>query len=139
MAELKVALEVAQADFERMCVARRVQLDQTKWDEDDIKTFKIIRDKIESVICAGALRIEQDGTPIFTAQGGEQKGKEFKLRPANGASLIAQDGKIGSTRIFAALAELTKLNVGEFGKLEVPDAEVLSTLYMLFFQRASSI
>jgi hypothetical protein len=139
MAELKVALEVAQADFERMCVARRVKLDQAGWDAEDVSTFKVLRDKAESAICAGALRIEQDGTPIFTAQGGEQKGKEFKLRPANGASLIAQDGKVGAARCFAALAELTKLNVGEFAKLEVPDVDVLSTLYTLFFQRASSI
>lgn len=139
MAELKVALEVAQADFERMCVKRRVKLDPAGWDPDDVKSFKVLRDKIEETICAGALRIEDDGTPVFTAQGGEQKGKEFKLRTANGACLIAQDGKVGAARCFAALAEMTKLNVGEFGKLEVPDVEVLSTLYTLFFQRASSI
>jgi hypothetical protein len=139
MAELKVALEVAQQDFERMCVARRVLLDQAGWDEGDVATFKVLRDRIERAICVGALRIEQDGTPIFTAQGGAQKGKEFKLKPATGACLIAQDGKLAAAKVFAALAEMSGQNTGEFGKLEVPDFEVLSTLYSLFFQRASSI
>jgi hypothetical protein len=139
MAELKVALEVAQQDFERMCVARRVLLDQAGWDEVDIATFKVLRDRVERSICVGALRVEQDGTPVFTAQGGVQKGKEFKLKPATGACLIAQDGKLQAAKVFAALAEMSGQNVGEFGKLEIPDFEVLSTLYSLFFQRASSI
>ena len=131
MAELKVATEVAQQDFDRMCVARRVDLDESQWDEDDKKTFAKLKAEIVKAISTGALTVDADGAPTLLAPSGES----FKFRKPNGATLINMDGKTGTARVFAALADMSGRNTGEFSKLEMPELNLCARLYALFIQR----
>jgi hypothetical protein len=132
----KVAREVAEDDFVRLCTARHIELDDSDWSDEDKESFKVIRNHIVKLIAGGRVTVAGDGAPSFTSIGGQG----FTFRKATGAALISMDGaKSNTAKMFTAFAEMTGVNVGEFGKLELADVNHLSSLYSLFFQRASSI
>lgn len=133
MAELKVALEVAQADFERMCVARRIELDESDWNDEDKKSFAVLKKSIVKAISTGSLSIGEDGSPTLHVDLPEKK--SFTFKKANGATLIEMDGKTGTARVFAALGVMAGVGPSAFGKLEVPDLNIAAQLFALFFQR----
>jgi hypothetical protein len=131
MPEPKVAPEVAAEDFQRMCVARRIDLDESDWDDDDRKAFAALKKLIVKAISAGSLAVNDEGDPTYTAP----SGASFKFKKATGATLIAMDGKTGTAKVFAALADMSGKATTHFGQLEVADLNLLANLFTLFFQR----
>lgn len=137
MPEPKVAPEVAREDFDRMCRSRRIELDESEWDEDDKKSFEVLRKTIVKAICRGTLAIGTEGDPTYRAPPSEKlpEGATFTFKKATGSTLINMDGKTGTAKVFAALADMSGQNTGTFGKLEVADLNLLANLFTLFFQR----
>lgn len=131
MTEPKVAPEVALEDFNRMCVARRIDLDESDWDDDDRKSFAALKKLIVKAICSGSLTVDDSGDPSYTTP----SGASFKFKKATGATLIAMDGKTGTAKVFAALADMSGKATSHFGQLEVADLNLLANLFTLFFQR----
>ena len=130
MAELKVAAEVARADFERMCNARRIELDETDWTDEEKKFFDNLRKVICKEISRGNVVIDANDDPVF-----KFGNPPLKLGKPKGSSMLAMDGKVENARVFAALADISGMGVSHFSNFEVQDIHLLKTFYVLFFQR----
>lgn len=131
MADQRVAPEVALQEFERMCSARRVDIDESKMSEEDRESFVDLRDKIVSAIVAGSLVVADDGTPTYTTR----DGKSLTFYPATGATFMAADDvKEGKNvrKTVAMMTEMTRSEQGTFAKLEAPDFKVCLSLGQLF-------
>lgn len=131
MANDKVALEVAQAEFERMCSARRVDIDESKMSEEDRESFVDLRDKLVAAICEGSLVVADNGTPTYTPRSGEP----ITFHPATGATFMAADDiKEGKNvrKTVAMMTEMTRSKQGAFATLEAHDFKVCLSLGQLF-------
>jgi hypothetical protein len=130
MAELKVAAEIALADFTRMCDARRINLDDAEWTEEEKKSFASLRKLICDAISRGSVTVDANADPVFSFGT-----PPVKLGKITGAALLAMDGKIENARIFAGLATIAGIGVSHFANFDVQDIHLLKAFYVLFFQR----
>jgi hypothetical protein len=130
MAELKVTPEVALADFERMCKARRIELDETDWNEEEKKLFTNLRKVICKEISLGNVKVDENDDPMF-----KFGSPPIKLGKPKGSAMLAMDGKVENARVFAALADISGMGVSHFSTFDVQDIHLLKTFYVLFFQR----
>jgi hypothetical protein len=133
MAELKVAQEVAEADFVRLCAKRRIDVDETGMTEKEIETLAKMRAKIVKQITLGNLLIDEDGLATYTPP--VPDGKPLVFRMANAATLMAQDdakGKGDHHQMIAMLAALTGWTKNDLSKLAPPDYLFCSTLVGVF-------
>ncbi len=132
----KVATEVAEAEFERMCASRRVCTDPAQLDEDDVSGLDEIRKKVVRAIVTGELVVEENGDPVYTPPVAGAKPLHF-YKPT-GATIMAMDGaRPGDAdgpqgRMVRAITEMTKSPKGEISKLEVPDYQFCQLLAKLF-------
>jgi hypothetical protein len=131
----KVAREVAELEFERICVARRIDTDESEMDDDDKKSFAEIKRKVVRAIERGDLVVNESGDPIFTPPVAGAQALTFH-RPT-GATFMAMDsrggnGKGGITATVAAITEMTRTAPGVVSKLEAPDFQFCCTLANLF-------
>lgn len=128
--QLKVDMETARADFDRMCLAHRICIDPEDLDEGELKDLEVLRVKYSKMIARGDLAINEDGNPIYTTPGG----KAIQLKKATGATFVAMGaaGMDFSRRNSLALGELSGLAPGEIAKLEAPDYQICVGLTQLF-------
>lgn len=131
----KVARDVAEAEFERMCTARRVCTDVDQLDADDITGLDDIRKKVVRAIVAGDLVVEENGDPVYTPPVAGAKSLHFH-KPTS-ATYMAMDGKSDDAqgshmRMVRAVTEMTRSNKGEISKLEAPDYQVCQSIAQLF-------
>src|SRR4051812_44161965 len=66
--EPKVALEVAESEFQRWADAMRIDLDPTGLDSDDLKTLDAHRRKMIKALQRGALTIDDSGQAIYAPE-----------------------------------------------------------------------
>lgn len=129
----KVAREVAEAEFERMCEAHRIEHDTadmteteaTEW-RDDIRA-PLVRD-----LMSGALIVGEDGNPTYTAPGST---RGITFHPPTGATLMALETYAGAKNIanlVAAMADMTHTDRGEFGKMAARDVQACARVAKLF-------
>jgi hypothetical protein len=136
MGEPKVAREVAERDFERMCRSRRVVTDPAEIDEDDLPGLTAVREKLVKAIMRGELVIEENGDPVYTPPVGGAKSLRF--HKPTGATYMAMeanrpgeaDGQVART--VRALTEMTRSDKGEIARLEGADYQMCVTLGQLF-------
>jgi hypothetical protein len=128
----KVNKETADLEFIRICEANRIDHDTDEMTEDEVKSWKDIKDHIVQLIRVGTLIVSDDGKPIYTPPGGA---RSFTFYPATGATFIALEtyasGKNHSNMV-AAMAELTRTDRGEFGKLPGKDFNACLRVFTLF-------
>jgi hypothetical protein len=128
----KIAREVAEADFERMCGPYRVELDVTDLPEDEAKEFAELKEKIVRLIMRGQVVVGDDGNPTYTAPGAA---KGFTFHPPTGATFMALE-TYPSTKPIAnticAMADMTHVDKSEFSRLALPDFHACSNLAKLF-------
>jgi hypothetical protein len=129
--KFKVAREVALADFERMCVAYRVELDLSDLTDDERKEFATVRDTIVRMQMRGIVVVGADGNPTYTTP----DGKSFTFHPPTGATLMAmeaagKDKQISGT--YSALADMTHTDASDFARLNLRDVHALNHLAGLF-------
>lgn len=131
--EVKVAREVAETEFHRMCDARRIDTDTSVMTGEEREEWDTLREGIIKDIVRGALVIAEDGTPTFTPSNGA--GKIFAFHPPTGATLLALETYAGGKNIanlMAAMAEMTHVDRSEFGKLPMRDVTSCIRLAKLF-------
>lgn len=131
----KVAMEVAVAEFERMCKARRVCTDPAMLDDGDVAGLADIRKKLTRAIVAGDLVIEDNGDPVYTPP--VEGAKPLRFHKPTSATYMAMDGKDEDAqgshmRMVRGITEMTRSNKGDVSKLDAPDYQVCQSLAQLF-------
>lgn len=129
----KVAREVAEGDFERMCEAHRIEHDTAEMTEAEATEWRDdIRGPLLRDIMSGVLIVGEDGNPTYTAPGST---KGITFHRATGATLIALETYAGAknvSNLFAAMADMTHTDRGEFGKMDAHDVQACARVAKLF-------
>jgi len=131
MSTAKVAIEVAEQEFARMCAANRIETDEAELDKDGLKEWRDLRDPIVRDICRGRLVVDGEGRPVYTTA----QGKVLTFGPATMATFIAlqtypkgQDVK----NLGAAVGDLTGIGGFEISKQFASDFHAISRIANLF-------
>lgn len=141
MADEKIAIEVAEAEFARwadaMDLARK--LDPAGLDSDDKKSLADSKRVITDSMMSGNLIVSEDGEFVFTPKAGDDK-SPITFHEPDGAAIMSVDqiGKSGShdvTKMVAILAVMTKESRPRFAKLKNRDWSVCQAIFSLFFAR----
>lgn len=130
----KVAREVAEGEFARMCDAHRIETDTSELDESDAEELEGLKRPIMRALMTGSLIVGDDGNPTFTPPGG---GPPVTFHKATAATYIALEtyaGKKDMANMIAAICEMTRSERGAFAKMEAPDFQVCLRLGKLFLQ-----
>lgn len=133
MAELKVATEVAEAEFARFTEAMDLDTDIERMDGDDQAAFKNQKRRVVRAIEDGHLVVDDKGQPIFTPQLGDTSPITF-FEPT-GASLMSMDKKKANenvAKVFATLGDMTKTSAARFSAMKGRDVKLCQALYLLF-------
>ena len=126
----KIASEVAEQEFERMCEAGRIEYDTSELTEAELAEWKTLRAQIVRDLRIGTLIVGVDGRPTYTPPGAS---KGFTLNPATGATLIAMKSKTNDVEGFClALADMTETDRGSFSKLRASDFWACCRIVRLF-------
>lgn len=128
--KFKVAEEVAEQEFDRMCAAARIDTDTSEMNEKDLAVWTAQRRSIVKDIRRGTLIVGDDGMPTYTPPGGA---KGFTFHLPTGATLIAaksRENDIEGTCL--ALADMTREDRGTFSKLDRFDLYACARLAGLF-------
>lgn len=131
--KFKIAKEVAEAEFDRMCVAFRIDCSTDELDEKELAEWTEVRGKIVQDLRTGALVVGEDGKPTYTPPVAGADSLTF--HPPTGATLMALEtyaGEKGISNLVAAMADMTRRDRGLFGKMARPDFQVCSRLAGLF-------
>jgi hypothetical protein len=127
----KIARDVAEAEFDRMCALRRVNIDPDDMTADEYESLLEVKNKLVRVIERGDLVITESGDPVFTPPVPGAKPLTFH-RPT-GATFMCLDGDDGNqTRLIRVITEMTRTAKGEISRLEAPDYVVCSKIANLF-------
>ncbi len=127
----KIAKEVDEREFERMCDARRIEHDATDLPDDEKAEWLAVRGRVVAMIMRGTLVVAENGDPTYSVPGGPS----LTFYPATGATLMALETYPGSKQIanmMAALTEMTHSDAGVFAKMAAPDAQACSLIGKLF-------
>jgi hypothetical protein len=129
----KVAREVAESEFEKLCSLNRIEHDTAEMTPEEKTEWETeIRGPIVREIMAGTVIVSDDGRPTFTPIGGS---KGYTFYPATGATLMAletyQGGK-STANMMAAMTEMTRTEKGEFSRMALRDVNAAGRLARLF-------
>jgi hypothetical protein len=126
----KIASEVAEQEFERMCEAFRVELDTSELTEDERKEWQDLRAEVVRDLRIGSLIVGVDGRPTYTPPGAS---KGFTFNAATGATLIALRSKTNEVEgNCMAMADMTQTDRGTFSKLAARDFFACGRIVRLF-------
>ncbi len=134
--EQKVAREVAEEEFERMCRSRRLVTAVDEMDADDAASFEDLKKQLVRAIQDGSLAINDDGDPVYTPP--VPHAKPITFYKPTGATLIAMDPRSpndsdgNQARMARAMTDMTRSAKGELSRLEIPDYRICSALTTLF-------
>ena len=128
MKELKVAPEVAEQEFDRLC--DMLGIDTETNSTDDEETLKAHRDRIVKAICKGALSIGDDGLPTVVTR----EGATLAFKMPTGATLLEADKAPAGQdqrRMFLLIGALTN---GKFSpaKCTIQEVALLTSITALF-------
>lgn len=130
----KVAKDVAEAEFERFVETMDLDIDPATMDEDDKKGLDQQRNRIIRAIQTGALYVNDNGEPVFTAQR-TKDGEPLTFHEPTGASLMAMDRKKKTEdvgKMYAVMADITKTHASTFAKMKMSDLKVCQAVTALF-------
>lgn len=130
----KIAVEVAEAEFDRFCDAMCIDNDPSTLDDDDKQGFAQQRNRVVSAIIAGSLVIDEEGRPVYTPQRVADAEPVTFYEPT-GATLMAMDRrKKGEdiAKLYAAMADIARTHPSTFAKMPMPDLRVCMAIATLF-------
>jgi hypothetical protein len=127
----KVAREVAEAEFARMCDAHRIDHDTSDLDDEERAEWEAMKKPVVRDIMRGTIIVDENGLATFTPPG---SAKGYTFHRATGATYIALEtyAKKDMQNMVAAMAEMTHTDRGELSKLELPDFQICLRLGKLF-------
>lgn len=130
MSSAKVAKEVAEAEFERLCRASRVELDDMS--EEETKSLDDIKQPILRGIMRGRLTIDDKGIAHYTPP--VENATPLVFTKFDGSVLmIARDNKSNGVRDSAGvIAEMTGQPVAKVAKMHLADLKFCGNLVALF-------
>jgi hypothetical protein len=126
----KIAKEVAEAEFVRLCEANRIDHDTSDMTEKDLKAWDSLKDDIVRDLRLGTLIVGEDGKPTYTPPGASSG---FTFHSPTGATLIAGRSKENEVEnTIMALADMARVDRGTFSKLHARDFMSCSRIVRLF-------
>lgn len=132
----KIAREVAEREFVRLCEAYRIDHDTSEMTDKELADWNGLKDGIVRDLRLGTLIVDNDGRPTYTPAGASTG---YTFHPATGATLMALEtygsGK-NISNLAAALAEMTRTDRGEFSKMAARDFQACGRLAQLFLAGA---
>ncbi len=131
----QIALEVAEAEFDRFAESMDLDVDTSKLDAEDLTSFNKIKDRIIRAMQRGALVINDNGEAVYTPQRPNSKHKDaITFHERTGASLMAMDGKKKGhdvAKTYAILADMCRVHPSTFAGLAGQDIKVCEGLFAL--------
>ena len=134
-AENKIALEVAEQEFNRFASAMDLDINTEGMSADEKRDFTVQRDRLVKAVQSGALVVNDDGEPVFTPQRAGDDVKPITFHEPTGASYLAMDRKkVGEdmAKLFSTMADVTKTSSGIFSKMKNSDLKVCMAIITLF-------
>ena len=130
---VKVAREVAEAEFIRFCDAMDVDYNTDRMTDEDAKDFNESKGLLLDALQIGVLEIDSDGMAVVYPKKGDIK--QIKFNELCGADYVAMDNKKDTqsfAKMFAMMGSITKLPPATFSKLKKFDAKVCLSIAKLF-------
>lgn len=131
--DTKIAVDVAEADFDRFIDCMDLDLNTDGMDDDEKKDLSVHKGRVISAICSGSLVINDEGEPVFTPQRSEIDPLTF--HEPTGAALMAMDRKKSSEEIgkmYVVAAAMTKTHSKTFSNMKIADLKVCMAITTLF-------
>ncbi len=130
----KIALEVAEQEFDRFTDFMDLDVDETTMDKEDLKGFKETKSKVIGALMRGSLIINDESLPVFTPIRSTDTNPITFYEPT-GSSLMAMDQKkkdedVG--KLYAAMADITTQPPKVFSKMKYADVKVCTAIVTLF-------
>lgn len=128
----KIATEVAEQEFQRLCESNRVDTDTNEMDQDSLSDWLKLKQGVIRDLRLGTLVVGEDGKPTYTPEGSS---KGFTFHAPTGATLLAGETYKGDRAVsntYVALADLTRSDRGEFSKLHTIDVKACMRIMQLF-------
>ncbi|HKY40787.1 MAG TPA: hypothetical protein VJN18_32855 [Polyangiaceae bacterium] len=123
----KIAKEVAEKEFEKLCVSRRIETDITTFNEREKAIFNARKADMLRLMMAGTLVLNEQGDPVYTPS--LKDAKPLTFHRVTGAVLMEADNITGSVeRLLVLATALTKSVPGELAKLEAPEFRAIDDI-----------
>jgi len=130
-----VALEVAEAEFNRFAEMMDLDVDVSVMDDEDRTGFEKQKRRILRALQAGSLVINDNGEAVYAPQHERSTHKEaITFHEQSGASVMAVDGKKKNQNVaatFAMMGNMCKVHQNVFAGLVGPDIKVCMALFAL--------
>jgi hypothetical protein len=133
--EMKVAQEVAEAEFVRFLDAMDIDADMKALDEDDRGAFEKHKRNVVHAIIRGDLVVNDKGEPVYTPRVAIKDIDSLTFHEPTGATLRAADGKKqgdDNARVHAIMGAMTRKPPVVFANMSVRDLKVCSSIVTLF-------
>lgn len=139
----KIAPEVCEKEFLRLCAARRISSDEKAMTKEELGTFVENKAKLLRLLATTSLTIgpPPESLPVYTPIDLDADGavpKPLTFYRATGATLMAQDGHgpyDNVARVTAVATEMTKSTPGALSKLGIEDFRAVTLITNFFFTR----
>lgn len=129
----KVAIEVAEKEFERFVDSADLDVDTAHMDADDQAGFEKTKRRLLRAICDGSLIINEKDEPVYTPKNTDDV-EPITFHERTGASIMAMDGKKKNhnvAQMYAIMGEMTKRHPNTFAKLVGIDIKICESIFML--------
>lgn len=129
--KIVVALEVAEAEFERFLDSMDIERDASRMDAEEKSSFEDIKRKFTRQVQLGKLVVDAQGQPVFTTS----TGSTITFHEPTGASFMAMDSKkkgADFAKMCAVLADMTRVDASTYAKMPNRDFKVCQMLVTLF-------
>lgn len=131
----KVAVEVAEQEFERFVEAMDLDLNTSDMDADDLAGFNKQKRRIIRAITRGHLVFNENGEAVYTPKHPRTSHKDpITFHERTGASIMAMDGKKkghDAAKMYSILAEMCKVHPKTFAGMVGEDVKVCEALFAL--------
>ena len=129
----RVALEVAEAEFDRFLERMDLDGEEDQIDPEDRKAFLKTKRRFIKAVQAGHLVVDEKGQPVFTPQ--EGGGGPITFFEPTGGSIMAMDSQHEKKRVHqmhAIIAHMTQQNMKRFAAMPRRDYEIVQSIALLF-------
>lgn len=125
--------ENAELELQRFADAMDLDIDASRMDESDKKSFESTKYKLIRAMQRGRLVIDDKGQPIYSPAHDDAGSVTF--HQPTGSMIAASDGKKDTEnikRLNAIMGEMTHCHPSRFANMKLPDLKVCQAIAALF-------